>query len=138
MLLKIFLSESEKDKEIWFVDFKAMFQEAEAEMKDLGIDIDLNKTIENLSVAEQQFVKILKAISTHPKILIMDEPTSMFNVEDAGKVLALAQTIAARGISIIYISHFLNEVVQIADRITVIRDGAVVSTYSNEKKGYSA
>ncbi|WP_407926954.1 sugar ABC transporter ATP-binding protein [Christensenella tenuis] len=64
----------------------------------------------------------------------MDEPTSMFNVEDAGKVLTLAQTIAARGISIIYISHFLNEVVQIADRITVIRDGAVVSTYSNEKR----
>jgi len=125
---------SEKTKRFGFVDFKAMFQETEAEMKDLGIDIDLNKTIENLSVAEQQFVKILKAISTHPQILIMDEPTSMFNVEDAGKVLTLAQTIAARGISIIYISHFLNEVVQIADRITVIRDGAVVSTYSNEKR----
>nr|WP_066683446.1 sugar ABC transporter ATP-binding protein [Christensenella intestinihominis] len=125
---------SEKTKKFGFIDSRAMFEETEAEMKDLGIDIDLNKTIENLSVAEQQFVKILKAISTHPKILIMDEPTSMFNVEDAGKVLTLAQTIAARGISIIYISHFLNEVVQIADRITVIRDGAVVSTYSNEKK----
>ncbi len=125
---------SEKTKFLGFMDFKAMRNEIAAEMKDLDIVLDINTTIENLSVAEQQFVKILKAISAHPKILIMDEPTSMFNVEDAGRVLALCKRIAARGISIIYISHYLNEVQEIADRITVIRDGAVVNTYNNENR----
>ena len=62
----------------------------------------------------------------------MDEPTSMFNVEDAAKVTELTKRIAGMAIGIIYISHFLNEVVEIADRITVIRDGAVISTFSNE------
>lgn len=125
---------SEKTKFLGFMDFKSMRQEIAAEMKDLDIELDINTKIENLSVAEQQFVKILKAVSAHPKILIMDEPTSMFNVEDAGRVLTLCKRIAARGISIIYISHYLNEVQEIADRITVIRDGAVVNTYNNENK----
>ena len=58
----------------------------------------------------------------------------MFNVEDAAKVLELTKRITEKGIGIIYISHFLNEVVQIADRITVIRDGAVVRTYTNENR----
>lgn len=122
---------SEVANRLGFVNFRAMAQKTKREMEELGIRIDPYRTIEHLSVADQQFVKILKAISTNPRILIMDEPTSMFNVEDAGKVLDLARNIAARGISIIYISHFLNEVVQIADRITVIRDGAVVRTYDN-------
>lgn len=122
---------NEKTKRFGFMDFRAMFEETERDMKELGIDINLKAKIENLSVAEQQFVKILKALSVQPKILIMDEPTSMFNVEDAGKVLALARRITERGISIIYISHFLNEVQEIADRITVVRDGSVVCTYDN-------
>ncbi len=128
---------SEKTKALGFMDFKAMRAETEAEMKTLGIELDLGAKIENMSVAEQQFVKILKAISTKPQILIMDEPTSMFNVEDAGKVLELAKRIASRGISIIYISHYLNEIQEIADRITVIRDGSVVRTYNNENRDVS-
>ncbi len=101
-------------------------------MDDLGIHLKLDTKIENLSVSDQQFVKILKALSVQPRVLIMDEPTSMFNVEDAAKVTELTRRIASMGIGIIYISHFLNEVVEIADRITVIRDGAVISTFSNE------
>lgn len=128
---------NEKASRLGFVNFKAMAEETKKEMRELGISVDPYAAVEDLSVAEQQFVKILKAISTNPRILIMDEPTSMFNVEDAGKVLELVRSIAARGISVIYISHFLNEVVQIADRITVIRDGAVVATHSNENRDVS-
>ncbi|MEG0630527.1 MAG: ATP-binding cassette domain-containing protein, partial [Christensenellaceae bacterium] len=128
---------SEKTKKLGFVDKKKMFSETKQEMEDLGIEIDLTQKVENLSVAEQQFVKILKALSAKPQILIMDEPTSMFNVEDAGKVLELARKITQKGISIIYISHFLKEVQEIADRVTVIRDGAVVSTYTNENHDIS-
>ena len=113
------------------VDFKAMHQRVLEQMEKYGIRIDPLQTIERMSVSDQQFVKILKALMNESKILIMDEPTSMFNVEDAGKVLELVRNITARGISIIYISHFLKEVVQIADRITVIRDGSVIRTYDN-------
>lgn len=114
-----------------FVKSDEMFARTRAQMTDLGVELDLMSPVESLSVADQQFVKILKALSTEPKILIMDEPTSMFNVRDAHKVLALTEAVAARGIGIIYISHFLEEVRRIADRITVIRDGCVVNTYEN-------
>ncbi|MDR0718958.1 MAG: sugar ABC transporter ATP-binding protein [Treponema sp.] len=116
------------------MDFKAMRNAVLSQMKDLGISLDIERTIENLSVADQQFVKILKALNVEPRVLIMDEPTSMFNVEDAHKVLELVRRISSRGIGIIYISHFLSEIVQIADRITVIRDGRAVHTYDNPKR----
>jgi ABC-type sugar transport system ATPase subunit len=92
---------------------------------------------ETLSVSEQQYVKILKAFVKQPRVLILDEPTSMFNVRDAGKVLDMVQRIAKKGISIIYISHSLNEVVKIADRITVLRDGIVVTVLDNSKRDVS-
>ena len=125
---------NEKLKGLGLVDYKAMEAEARKKMEELGIQLKLDTKIENLSVSDQQFVKILKALSVQPRVLIMDEPTSMFNVEDAAKVLELTKKISEQGIGIIYISHFLNEVVQIADRITVIRDGAVVRTYTNENR----
>ena len=125
---------SEKTKGFGLIDRKAMADETKKQMDELGISLPLGTRIENLSVSDQQFVKILKALSVQPRVLIMDEPTSMFNVEDAAKVLELTKRITEKGIGIIYISHFLNEVVQIADRITVIRDGAVVRTYTNENR----
>lgn len=125
---------NEKANRFGFVKFKEMLEETQKQIKELGIQINPLTKIENLSVSDQQFVKILKALSVEPKILIMDEPTSMFNVEDAAKVLKLTKTISEKGISIIYISHFLNEIQQIADRVTVIRDGAVVNTYQNKNR----
>ncbi len=118
-------------------DFKGMLREVKSLMDQYHIDIDPLETIENMSVSNQQFVKIIKALMNRSRILIMDEPTSMFNVEDAKKVLDLVRKMSERGISIIYISHFLKEVVQIADRITVIRDGSVIRTYDNTARGCS-
>lgn len=112
-----------------FVNKRQMKGLVQNQCDKLGIKLNLNQMIENLSVSDQQFVKILKALVTKPRILIMDEPTSMFNVEDANKVLNIVKNIASNGVSIIYISHFLKEVMQIADRITVIRDGVHVSTF---------
>jgi len=120
-----------------FVDFKEMLARVRALMEKYEICIDPLQTIENMSVADQQFVKILKALMNESKLLIMDEPTSMFNEKDAGKVLKLVRNIADKGISIIYISHYLKEVLQIADRITVIRDGSVVRTYDNSSRNVS-
>ena len=114
-----------------FVNFRRMLERVRELMDAYRIDIDPMQTIEKMSVSDQQFVKILKALMNRSRVLIMDEPTSMFNVEDAGKVLDLVREISGRGISIIYISHFLKEVVQVADRITVLRDGSVIRTYNN-------
>lgn len=125
---------NEKANRFGFVKFKEMLEETKRQIEELGIQMNPLTKIENLSVSDQQFVKILKALSVEPKVLIMDEPTSMFNVEDAAKVLKLTKTISEKGISIIYISHFLNEIQQIADRVTVIRDGAVVNTYQNKTR----
>lgn len=125
---------NELSKGTGFVDFKAMREATVRQINDLDIDIDPNTLIKNLSVSDQQYVKILKALSVEPKVLIMDEPTSMFNVEDAAKVLTLIKKISERGIGVIFISHFLREVQSTADRVTIIRDGSVVNTYTNGKK----
>lgn len=124
----------EKTKGWGLIDRSSTIRAAEQEVENLGITLQVQRKVADLSVAEQQFVKILKALIHKPRILLMDEPTSMFNVKDVSTVLALTERIARKGISIIYISHFLKEVVQIADRITVIRDGSVVNTYRNDSK----
>ncbi|NLF26340.1 MAG: sugar ABC transporter ATP-binding protein [Clostridiales bacterium] len=115
-----------------FVDFKAMLRRVRSVMEHYSIHIDPLQTIEHMSVADQQFVKILKALMmSESRVLILDEPTSMFNVEDAEKVLTITKNIADRKIGVVYISHYLKEVVRIADRITVIRDGVAVCTFDN-------
>jgi ABC-type sugar transport system ATPase subunit len=120
-----------------FEDFAAMRAAVFEQIENLNIKLDIDKKIENLSVSDQQYVKIIKALMADPKVLIMDEPTSMFNVEDASRVLELVKRISSRNIGIIYISHFLKEVVQIADRITVIRDGEVINRYYNADRNTS-
>ena len=125
---------NELTKGIFFTNYKKMKENTIRQITDLEIDIDIERKIENMSVADQQFVKILKAIFIRPSILIMDEPTSMFNVKDAAKVLNLTRKISSRGIGVRYISHFFEEVVSIADRITVVRDGSVINTYDNKNK----
>ena len=116
------------------IDSKGMLKRVRETMREFDIRINPLQKIEDMSVSDQQFVKILKALMKRSKLLILDEPTSMFNVEDAGRVLNLVRAISSRGIGIIYISHFLEEVVSIADRITVIRDGESVRTYDNAGK----
>ncbi|TRY17662.1 sugar ABC transporter ATP-binding protein [Tessaracoccus rhinocerotis] len=117
-----------------FIDRRAMRAKLREESEFLGIELNPRRRVEQLSVSEQQFVKILKALVLRPRVLIMDEPTSMFNVEDANRVLNVVRRIAEAGISVIYISHFLGEVQRIADRIVVLRDGQLVSTTDNQHR----
>lgn len=114
-----------------FVDRKAMAVKLSQELESLELSLNPRTRVEKLSVAEQQYVKILKALVLEPRVLILDEPTSMFNVADSAKVLRMVRRIAGRGISVIYISHFLGEARELGDRVTIIRDGQVVNTYDN-------
>lgn len=99
-------------------------------------DINLNpySLIKNLNVAQQQYVKILKALVNKSTILIMDEPTTMFNENEISKIFNVIERIKSQGVSIIYISHSLKEIVKISDRIMVLRDGRMINIYNNPNK----
>ena len=93
-----------------------------------GSDIDPDAAVSTLGVGRQQMVEIAKALNKNPEILVLDEPTAPLTEKDAGRLLDLVRGLRARGISSIYISHRLEEVFAIADRITVLRDGRTVAT----------
>jgi ribose transport system ATP-binding protein len=116
------------------VSFRKMEQDTAALLEKYGIDLPSTHIVGQLTLAQKQYVKILKAISMKPRILIFDEPTAMLNIKDVQKVLELVSRFRAEGASIVYISHQLSEVLEIADEITVLRDGVVVSTRNNDAK----
>lgn len=98
-------------------------------MARVGLETDPNTPVKNLGVGQQQLVEIARALSKDVRILILDEPTSALNEEDSANLLALMKGLKARGISQIMISHKLNEIAQVSDSVTVIRDGHTVETY---------
>ena len=116
------------------VNHRKTIEEAQKIIDSLEIDLSAQEAVENLSVAEQQFVKIVRALAFEPQMLIMDEPTAVFNVKDAQIVLNLARSISKRGIGIIYISHRLEEIIDLADRITVFKDGKKVACHDNREE----
>lgn len=95
----------------------------------VGLDIDPQTPIKNLGVGQQQLVEIAKALSKDVKLLILDEPTSALNEEDSQNLLNLMLGLKAKGITCLMISHKLNEIAQVSDAVTVIRDGKTVETY---------
>ena len=97
---------------------------------DMAVDIDPRATVSRLSTGYWQLTEIAKALSQNVKVLILDEPTAALTVAETQALFALVRTLKSRGISMIYISHRMEEIFQIADRITVMRDGQRVLTAS--------
>ena len=98
----------------------------------LNITLNKNELVGELSVARQQMIEIAKAISNDFKILILDEPTSSITLQETEILFALIKQFKSEGRSIIYISHRLKEIKQIADRVTVLKDGEYVGTFEQE------
>lgn len=114
-------------RRLGFVDFATLNQRTTSLLKELDFKIDAREKMRNLSVAEQQLVEIAKALShANADIIIMDEPTSAIGEEDAQKIFQTLQQLAAKGKGIIYVSHRLSEIFQIADSYTIFRDGAYI------------
>jgi ribose transport system ATP-binding protein len=109
-----------------FVDWKAMVEESRRVLSSFNSTIDPQAVIENLSVAEKQIVEIAKAVHTRAKIIVMDEPTSALNERDVRTLFAIIERLKDDGISIIYITHRLEEILEITDRTVVLRDGRKV------------
>jgi ABC-type sugar transport system ATPase subunit len=111
----------------WRVDWKARHRRADALLKSLGASIDPRRLARTLSMADQQVVEIAKAIGSDARILLMDEPTASLTEIEADRVFQLVRRLKADGVGIVYISHRLEEILAIADRITVLRDGQSVA-----------
>lgn len=110
------------------VNWRKMNQEAEEILAKLDIRLDVGAPARGLTLAAQQAVEIAKAISLRVRVLIMDEPTASLSAHEVDQLFKLARTLRDQGVSILFISHRLEEVFQISDRVTVFRDGKHIST----------
>lgn len=108
------------------VDFRAMERGAADLLSGLGIDIAPTEIVGNLNIALRQMVEIAKALLIEARVVVMDEPTSSLTEEEVETLLKLVRQLRSNGVSVIYVSHRMREIFEIADRITVMRDGAVV------------
>jgi ribose transport system ATP-binding protein len=111
-----------------FIDRTALFREAETTLRDLSVEIDVRRPVYELSVAQQQIVEVAKALSMEARILIMDEPTSALTEHEIQSLFATIRKLKKKDVAIIYISHRLDELFEIGDRVTVLRDGKYVGT----------
>src|SRR5699024_1542572 len=130
----IFLgNEKKKGSSSPFLDRATMKKEAKDLMERLGQKVDPDTLVENLGVGQQQLVEIAKALSLNCELIIMDEPTSSLSEGEAEQLLLTVERLKEQGITIIYISHRLEEIKRISDRITVLRDGFKVKTVETKE-----
>ena len=116
------------------IDWNTTDTKATNLLKTVGLNLDPNTIISEISVGQQQLVEIAKAFSKTVKLLILDEPTASLNEQESQNLLELLEEFKHQGITSIIISHKLNEVTQIADSITILRDGKTIQTLDNEHK----
>ena len=111
------------------VDHKKMREQARKILHDLGLDVDVSKSVNKLSIAQQQLVEIAKATSRKALVIAMDEPSATLTEHEQESLWRLVKRLRDSGIGIIYISHRMDEVFMLADRVTVLRDGKTIKTH---------
>ena len=119
------------------IDNKTMESESQKILDELGIDIKPWESVGDLPVSKQQMVEIAKALAKNAKLLILDEPTASLNEDDSQALLELLLKFKKQGMTSIIISHKLNEISYVADKITVIRDGSTIETLDKKKDDFS-
>ena len=124
----IFIGREPKNAFGLFLDEKALNQKARALFAMLKMDIDPRVKIGELTIAKQQMVEIVKALSYDARVLIMDEPTAALNEREIEELFTIIRHLRDKGVGIVYISHRMDELFKISDRITVMRDGQYVDT----------
>jgi ribose transport system ATP-binding protein len=115
-----------------FVHWKRMNREAAFQLRELGIDLDVTERLSKLSLGSQQLVEIARVVFSGAEIIILDEPTSALSTPEAERLFELMRQLKARGKSLIFISHFLEDVLAVADRVTVLKNARKVATLPNE------
>jgi ribose transport system ATP-binding protein len=115
-------------KRFGFVDKKAMVAQAQEALARIGLDVDPHAPVASLGVARRQLVEIAKAISLDARILVLDEPTATLTSSETQHLMELMSQLRSQGVALVFISHHLEEITEIGDRVTVLRDGQSVST----------
>ncbi|MEW5814872.1 MAG: sugar ABC transporter ATP-binding protein [Spirochaetota bacterium] len=124
----IFLGREPIKKYSRFVDWKTMYQRVNEIVRPFNIDLDPRKKVYTLGIAYKQVVEIARALSLQSEIIVMDEPTATLTGHEAERLFEIINTLKNKGVSIIYISHRLEEIRGVADRVTVLRDGEKIIT----------
>ena len=117
-----------KFRSLWVLDRKGMRERAQKLLDDMGFDILAGTMVEKLPPAKQQLVLVARVVSLGARLIIMDEPTSSLSVRETDVLFNVVSNLKKQGIGIIYISHYLEEVFRVADRLTVLRDGKRIAT----------
>jgi ribose transport system ATP-binding protein len=110
------------------VDYRRLHEESERALHEVGLSVSPKARVEELGVAQMQLVEIAKALTSQSKVLILDEPTATLTPREIGRLFDILRRLRAKGVTIIYISHRLQEVFEIGDRITVLRNGHTIDT----------
>ena len=110
-----------------FIDHRRMEAEASALLERVGVDVSPRAKVRGLGIARLQMVEIAKALSLNAEVLIMDEPTAVLTTEEVERLFAIARRLRADGVGIVFITHHLEEIAALADRVTVLRDGRSVA-----------
>lgn len=117
-----------RPKKNGLIDMKTMVEESHKIFNRLGIEIDTRKNVRELTTGYQQLVEIAKALSCNTKILIMDEPSASLTTNEVEMLFRIVKQLQKEGVTIIYISHRLDEIFEISDRVSVLRDGQMIKT----------
>jgi len=117
-----------ESKRAFLLDEKAIIQQAEELLSSMGLDIQVRTKAKYLSIAELQLIEIAKAVSNNASVIIMDEPSSALSEKEVEILFKIIKDLKNKGVAIIYISHKMEEIYQISDRITVLRDGQFIAT----------
>lgn len=110
------------------VQWRKMYQDAQALFESFNIQIDVRETLRGISLAQQQVTEIIKAVSINAKVVIMDEPTSSLTSRETDILFQIIRVLKSRGIAVIFITHRLEEIYTICDRMTILRDGCYIAT----------
>ena len=110
------------------VDWAAMRRGARAQLKELAIDLDVSRRLDSFPLATRQMVEIARGIHSGARVLILDEPTSTLSPPERGRLFELIDQLRRRGVGIVLVSHFIEDVLEISDRVTILRDGRLVET----------
>ena len=110
------------------IDVTRMNREADATLKKYGIDVDVTRPLRSISLGAQQMVALARAVAVQSKVLIMDEPTSSLEPREVETLFRVVRELSAQGIAVVYVSHRLDELYALCERVTVLRDGRVVHT----------
>lgn len=128
------LKEKKKSLGNPFVDFKAIYQKTRELLDRIKVNLDPRADVRKLSVGQQQMLMIARALATNPKVLILDEPTTSLSSYDVSCLFEVIRTLKEAGTSVIFVTHKMDEIMELTDRATILRDGKYIIDY--EKKFY--